>query len=231
MAGGASALVEVVEVMAVDVVVMSVFMVAVESTSVLVVPMSGAMVSVTSSVDVSETLAVIVVVSKPAVEEGRSSWLVTVVVATVDSGLDVSVSVMAVVGAGVSVLSMAVADVPATPVVAVSELLLLAASGQNCISVSRSVSQRYPESPATVTAAPASPLPLTLAYFRSSTKDSAASQLMHIVSSFGLRGRDLAVVGAVGSVETSGLAAGAGLVSNCSVAVKEGFDDEVMGLP
>ena len=226
---------EVVEVMAVDVVVMSVFMVAVEGTSVLVVPMSGAMVSVTSSVDVSETLAVIVVVSKlfPAVEEGRSSWLVTIVVATVDSGLDVSVSIMVVVGAGVSVLSMAVADVPATPapVVAVSELLLLAASGQNCISVSRSVSQRYPESPATVTAAPASPLPLTLAYFRSSTKDSAASQLMHIVSSFGLRGRDLAVVGAVGSVETSGLAAGAGLVSNCSVAAKEGFDDEVMGSP
>ena len=224
---------EVVEVMAVDVVVMSVFMVAVEGTAVLVVPMSGAMVSVTSSVDVSEMLAVIVVVSKlfPAVEEGRSCWLVTVVLATVDSGLDVSVSIMVVVGAGVSVLSMAVADVPATPVVAVSELLLLAASGQNCISVSRSVSQRYPESPATVTAAPASPLPLTLAYFRSSTKDSAASQLMHIVSSFGLRGRDLAVVGAVGSVETSGLAAGAGLVSNCSVAAKEGFDDEVMGSP
>ena len=97
--------------MAVDVVVMSVFMVAVEGTSVLVVPMSGAMVSVTSSVDVSETLAVIVVVSKlfPAVEEGRSSWLVTIVVATVDSGLDVSVLIMVVVGAGVSVLSMAVA--------------------------------------------------------------------------------------------------------------------------
>ena len=52
---------------------------------------------------------------------------------------------------------------------------------------------------------------------------------MHIVSSFGLRGRDLAVVSAVGSTEMRGLAAGAGLVSNCSVAVEEGCDDEVMG--
>ena len=221
-------LVVMVVVVAVDVVVTSVFMVAVGGTSVLVVPMSSALVSVMSVVDVSGTLAVIVVVSKlfPAVEEGT----VMRVVSAVDSLLDISVSVMAVVGAEVSVLSMTVAGVPVVAVVGgTSELLLLAASGQNCISLSRSVSQRYPESPATVTAAPASPLPLTLAYFRSSTKDSAASQLMHIVSSFGLRGRGLAVVCAFGSVETRGLAAGAGLVSNCSVAVEEGFDDEDIG--
>ena len=105
------------------------------------------------------------------------------------------------------------------------------------------MSQRYPESPATVNgltaaAPPASPLSLDLAEliqsdaYLSSTKDSATLQLMHIVSSFGFRGRGLAV--GVGSVEMSGLAE-AELALDFAVAVgssvvgrrgDEGRDDE-----
>ena len=168
----------------------SALVIGVEGASVLENPISGSPVLVMAVVGVFVLVAVVmvVVISKlvTAVEVGRISGLVMAV-------LVVPALVAAVAGVSVS---------------------LLAVWDQNCISVSRSVSQRYPESPATVNgltaAPPASPLSLDLAEliqsdaYLSSTKDSATLQLMHIVSSFGFRGRGLAV--GVGSVEMSGLA-------------------------
>ena len=198
----------------------SALVIGVEGASVLENPISGSPVLVTAVVGVFVLVAVVmVVISKlvTAVEVGRISGLV-----------------MAVLVVGV--------PVPVTEVAGVS-VSLLAVWDQNCISVSRSVSQRYPESPATVNgliaaAPPASPLSLDLAEliqsdaYLSSTKDSATLQLMHIVSSFGFRGRGLAV--GVGSVEMSGLAE-AELELDLAVAVgssiagrrgDEGRDDE-----
>ena len=198
----------------------SALVIGVEGASVLENPISGSPVLVMAVVGVFVLVAVVmVVISKlvTAVEVGRISGLV-----------------MAVLVVGV--------PVPVTEVAGVS-VSLLAVWDQNCISVSRSVSQRYPESPATVNgliaaAPPASPLSLDLAEliqsdaYLSSTKDSATLQLMHIVSSFGFRGRGLAV--GVGSVEMSGLAE-AELELDLAVAVgssiagrrgDEGRDDE-----
>ena len=189
-------------VMAVEV---SVLVMAVEGASVLMMAVvGGAPVLVMAAVVVVLVFVAVIVISLVTRVVGVS------VLATFE---DVSMSVMAVVvipelllvAVGrLCVLVMAVVVVPllVMAVVGVSVLLLLRVKGQNCISASRSVSQRYPESPATVT----SSLSLDLEEFLSLKYHSASLQLMHIVSSFGSRRRDLSV--GVGSVETSGLAEG-----------------------